>query len=74
MTLQLQFRLFRSKLSFRTLYVFDLNEAIDVCDFITQMFYGRRKSFEYLNSPKFQFVKSLKLSDLCSKIYEKSLN
>ena len=38
------------------------------------MFYGRRKSFEYLNSPKFQFVKSLKLSDLCSKIYEKSLN
>ena len=38
------------------------------------MFYGRRKSFEYLNSPKFQFVKSLKWSDLCSKIYEKSLN
>ena len=74
MTLQLQLRLFRSKLSFRTLYDFDFNEAIDVYDFITQMFYCRRKSFEYLNSPKFQFVKSLKLSDLCSKLYEKSLN
>ena len=35
MTLQLQFRLFRSKLSFRTLYDFDFNEAIDVYDFIT---------------------------------------
>ena len=34
MTLQLQFRLFRSKLSFIT-YDFDLNEAIDVNDFIT---------------------------------------
>ena len=74
MTLQLQLCLFRSKLSFRTLYDFDFNEAIDVYDFITQMFYCRRKSFEYLNSPKFQFVKSLKLSDLCSKLYEKSLN
>ena len=74
MTLQLQLRLFRSKLSFRTLYDFDFNEAIDVYDFITQMFYCRRKSFEYLNSPKFQFGKSLKLSDLCSKLYEKSLN
>ena len=74
MTFQLQLRLFRSKLSFRTLYDFDFNEAIDVYDFITQMFYCRRKSFEYLNSPKFQFVKSLKLSDLCSKLYEKSLN
>ena len=57
-----------------------LNEAINVYDsiyvydFSTQMFYCRRKSFEYLNSPKFQFVKSRKLSDLCSKIYEKSLN
>ena len=29
MTLQLQFRLFCSKLSFRTLCDFDLNEAID---------------------------------------------
>ena len=38
------------------------------------MVYRRRKSFEYLNSPKFQFVRSRKLSDLCSKIYEKSLN
>ena len=74
MTLQLQLRLFRSKLSFRTLYDFDFNEAIDVYDSITQMFYCRRKSFEYLNSPKFQFVKSLKLSDLRSKLYEKSLN
>ena len=43
--------------SFRTLYDFDLNEAIDVYDFITLMFYCRRKSFEYLNSPKFNFVK-----------------
>ena len=34
MTLQLQFHLFRSKLSFRMLYDFDLNEAIDVYDFI----------------------------------------
>ena len=33
-----------------------------------------RKGFEYLYSPKFQFVESLKLSDLCFKIYEKSLN
>ena len=60
--------------SFRTLYDFDLNEVVDVYDFITLMFYRRRKSFDYLNSPKFQFVKSRKLSDLCSKIYEKSLN
>ena len=71
MTLQLQFR---SKLSFRTLYDFDLNQAIDVYDLITKMIHCRRKSFEYLNSPKFQFVKSRKLSDLCSKIYEKLLN
>ena len=35
MTLRLQFRLFRSKLSIRTLYDFALNEAIDVYDFIT---------------------------------------
>ena len=35
MTLQLQFRLFRSKLRFRTSCDFDLNEAIDVYDFIT---------------------------------------
>ena len=70
MTLQLKFRLFRSKLSFRTLYDFDVNEAIDVYDFITRMFYCRRESFEYLNSSKFQFVKSVKLSDLCSKLYE----
>ena len=64
MTIQLQFRLPRSKLSFRMLYDFDLNEAIDVYDFITEMFYYRCKIFEYLNSPKFQFVKSRKLSDL----------
>ena len=31
------------------------------------MFYCRSKSFEYLNSPKFHFVKSWKLSALCSK-------
>ena len=74
MTLQLQFRLFRSKLSFRTLYELDFNVAIDDYDFTTQMFYCRRKSFEYLNSPKFEFVKSLKLCDLCSKLYEKPLN
>ena len=35
MTLWWQFRLCRSKLSFRTLYDFDLSEAIDVYDFIT---------------------------------------
>ena len=74
MTLRLQFRLFRSKLSFRTLYDFALNEAIDVYDFITKVFNFCSKSFEYLNSPKFQFMKSRKLSDLCSKIYEKLLN
>ena len=33
MTLQLQFRLFWSKLSFRMLYDLDLNEAIDVYDY-----------------------------------------
>ena len=73
MTLQLQLRLFRLKLSFSTLYDLDFNDAIDVYDFITQMFYYR-KSFEYLKSPKFLFVKSVKLSHLCSKLYEKSLN
>ena len=35
MTLELQSHLFRSKLNFRTLYDFDLNEVIDVYDFIT---------------------------------------
>ena len=35
MTLRLQFRLFRSKLSIRMLYDFALNEGIDVYDFIT---------------------------------------
>ena len=74
MTLQLQFRLFRLKLSFRKLYDFDLSEVVDVYDFIRWLFYCRHKSFENLNSPKFQLVKSRKLSDLCSKIYEKSLN
>ena len=44
-----------------------LNEAIDVYDFMTYMFYCRSKSLEYLNSLKFQFMKSRKLSDLCSK-------
>ena len=66
--------------SFRTLYDYDLNEAsdvydsIDVYDFITQRFCCCPKSFEYLNLPKFQFVKSRKLIDLFSTIYEKSLN
>ena len=64
----------RSKISFRTLYGFDLNEATGVYDFITYMFCRHRKTFEYLSSPKFQFMKSRQLSDLCSKIYEKSLN
>ena len=53
-----------NKLSLRTFYEFD----------ITLSFYCRCKSFESRNSPKFKFVKSRKLSDLCSKIYEKSLN
>ena len=35
MTSHLQFHLLQSKLSFRTLYDFDLNEAIDVYDLIT---------------------------------------
>ena len=70
---QLQFRLFRLKLSFRT-YDFDLNEVVDVYDFITKLSYCCRKSFEYLNSPRTEFLKSRKLSDLCSKIDEKSLN
>ena len=35
MTVQLQFRLFRLKLSFRKLYDFDLSEVVDVYDFIT---------------------------------------
>ena len=55
--------------SFRTLYDFDLNEAIDVYDY-TDVY----DFITYLNSPKFHLVKSRKLSDLCSKIYGKSLN
>ena len=35
MTLTLQFRLFRSKLSYRTLCDFDVNEVVDIYDFIT---------------------------------------
>ena len=58
-------RSFLVSFSFRTLY------AIDVYDFKTQTFYCRRKCFQYRYSPKFQFVKSRKLSDLCYKIYEK---
>ena len=38
MTLQLQFHLFRSKLSFRTLYDLDLNGAIEVRFFHRHMF------------------------------------
>ena len=50
MILHLQFRLFRSKLSFRASYDFDLNEAIDGYDFITLMFYCRHKSFQNFSS------------------------
>ena len=39
-------------LCFRAFYDFD----------VTSKFYCRRKSFEYLNSPEFQFLKSKKLS------------
>ena len=47
-------RLFRSKLSFRTLYDCAINEAIDFYDFVAQTFYCRRKSFEYaLNRQSF---------------------
>ena len=35
MTLPLQFRLFHSKLSYRMLYDFDVNEVVDIYDFIT---------------------------------------
>ena len=35
MTLPLQFRFFRSKLSYRMLYDFDVNEVVDIYDFIT---------------------------------------
>ena len=55
--------------SLRALYDFDLNEAIDVYDY-TDVY----DFITYLNSPKFHFVKSRKLSDLCSKINGKSLN
>ena len=48
-TLQSQFCFFRSKLSFRTWYDFDLNEAIDIYYFNAQKFCRRRKSFEYQN-------------------------
>ena len=61
--------------SFRTLYDFDLNEAIDVYDYffhINVLF--SCKNFEYLTLPKFQFMKSRKLSKFCTKTYEKSLN
>ena len=71
----LQFRLFCSKLSFRMYeFYFWFKWSFGVYDFITKLFYCCRKSFEYLNLPKFQFVKLRKLSDLCSKIYEKSLS
>lgn len=52
----------------------DLSGAIGFYDFTVSMFYCRCNSFECHNSPKFQFVKSQKLSDLCSKIYETSPN
>ena len=34
----------------------------------------RRKSFEYLNSPQFKFVRLQNLSDLSSQLNEKSRN
>ena len=48
-TLQSQFCFFRSKLSFRTWYDFDLNEAIDVYYLNAEKFCRRRKSFEDQN-------------------------
>ena len=51
------------------------NEAIDVYDYffhINVLF--SYKNFEYLTLPKFQFMKSRKLSNFCTKTYEKSLN
>ena len=63
--------LFRSQLSFRTLYDFDLNEAIDVYDYffhINVLF--SCKNFEYITL----FMKSRKLGNFCTKTYEKSLN
>ena len=54
MTLQLQFHLFRSKLSFRTFHDLDLKGAIEVRFFHRHMFYCRRK-VRYFNSLKFQF-------------------
>ena len=50
--------------SFRTWFDFDLNEAIDVYDSIDV--------HDFII--EVHFVKSRKLSHLCSKIYEKSLN
>lgn len=48
-TLQSQFCFFRSKLSFRTWYDFDLKEAIDVYYLNAEKFCRRRKSFEDQN-------------------------
>ena len=48
MTLQLEsFILFRSKLSFRTLYDFDLKEAIHVYDFVKMFHYHCKRLTEY---------------------------
>ena len=46
---------------------FDLNEAMDILWFChkNDLDCCRFKSFEYPNSPKFQLVKTQKLSDLC---------
>ena len=67
--------LFRSQLSFRTLNGFDLNEAIDVYDYFSHInVLFSCKNFDYLTLPKFQFVKSRKLNNFCTKIHEKSLN
>ena len=60
-----------SKIKFQNVALFWFNEANEVYYFEhgRLQFYHinvplRRKSFEYLNSPKSQFVKSLKLNDL----------
>ena len=76
-TLLLQSRLFRSKLSFRTRIGMNLIQM----KLLTFMILSNKCPIDVIkvlntfnNLPKFHFVKSRKLSDLCSKIYKKSLN
>ena len=66
MTLQFHFHLLHSKFRIMS-YDFDLNEAMDILWFCHKNDLGccRFRSFEYPNSPKFQLVKTQKLSDLC---------